>query len=250
MKSIKLVISILVAFIIVNTSVLSVATVDSANVEGALEEPDVEIVDENITNKALRITMMSENEVETTGEITLTESDFQELREMIDNLKEYLSENIEMFWKDYNFDGDEQEEVAVELAIVIEKIREIFPDLSDINPKELFKSIFPLKFFRVPIVSVGYGNVLIPFYAYKTSVGRILRPIFIKYRFGFSAMLHLNLILPRVAYNSKLGAHSLTTLGFKGLYMNLGDAGLDYKNGIVLLVGSSMFIPRLSSSRS
>lgn len=250
MKSIKLVISILVALIIVNTSVLSATIVDSPDVEVACEEPDVGIVDENITNKALRITMMSENEIETTGEITLTESDYQELMEMIDNLKEYLSENIGMFWKDHNFDDDEQEEVAAEIAIVIEKIREIFPDLSDVNPKELFKNIFPLKFFRVPIVSVGYGDVLIPFYAYKTSVGKILRPIFIKYRFGFSAMLHLNLILPRVAYNSKLGAHSLITLGFKGLYINLGDAGLDHENGMVLLVGSSMFIPRLSSSRS
>ncbi|MCK4347961.1 MAG: hypothetical protein KAW47_05025 [Thermoplasmatales archaeon] len=240
----------MVACVILNMSVLSATIVDSPDVEGACEEPDVGIVDNNTANKALRITMMSENEIDTTGEIALTESDYQELREMIDNLKEYLSENIEMFWKDYNFDGDEQEEVAVKLAIVIEKIREIFPDLSDINPKDLFKSIFPLKFFRVPIVSVGYGNVLIPFYAYKTSVGRILRPIFINYRFGFSAMLHLNLILPRVAYNSKLGAHSLTTLGFKGLYINLGDAGLDHKNGIVLLVGSSMFVPRLSSSRS
>ena len=249
MKSIKLIISILVAYLIINMSILPATEIDSIDMDGASEEPDIIIVDDDATNKALRFSMMSESEIDTTGEITLTEYDFQELKEMINNLREYLSENIEIFWKDNNFDDDEQEEVALELEVVIEKIREIFPDLSDINLKDLFKNIFPLKFSRVPIISIGYGNALIPFYTYKTSLGRMFRPVFVKYWFGFSAMLNFNLFLSRGAHNSKLGAHSLITLGFKGLYINLGDAGLDHKDGIILLVGSSMFSPIFSTIR-
>lgn len=249
MKSKKLIISVLVAYLIINMSILPATGIDSIDLDGVSEEPDIANVDDDNTNKALRLSLMSESEIDTTGEITLTEKDFQVLKAIINNLKEYLSENIELFWKDNNFDDDEQEEVALELAVVIEKIREIFPDLPDINLKDLFKNIFPLKFSRVPIISIGYGNVLIPFYTYKTSLGRIFRPVFVRYWFGFSAMLNFNLLLPRGVHNSKLGAHSLITLGFKGLYINLGDAGLDHKDGIVLLVGSSMFSPRFSSIR-
>jgi len=249
MKSIKIIISILVAYLIINMSILSATEIASIDLDKASEEPNIIIDDDDNTNKALRFSLMSESEIDTIGEITLTEHDFQELKNIINNLKEYLSENIELFWNDNNFDDDEQEEVALELSVVIDKIREIFPDIPDINLKDLFKNIFPLKFSRVPIISIGYGNVLIPFYTYKTSLGRIFRPIFVKYWFGFSAMLNFNLFLPRGVHNSKFGAHSLITLGFKGLYINLGDAGLDHKDGIVLLVGSSMFSPRFSSIR-
>jgi hypothetical protein len=229
-------------------SILSATEIDSIDLDETCEEPDIIIIEDD-TNKELRLSIMSENKIDTTGEITLTENDFQQLIEIINNLKEYLSENIEIFWEDNNFDDYEQEVVALNLAIVIEKIREIFPDSPNINIKDLFKKIFTLKFGRVPIISIGYGNVLIPFYTYKTSLGRIFRPVFIRYWFGFSAMLNFNLFLPRGVHNSKLGAHGLMILGFKGLYINLGDAGLDHKDGMVLLVGSSMFTPRFSSIR-
>jgi len=248
MKSIKIIISILVACIFINTSIMSANELDSINFDETCEEPDVRIIDDN-KNNVLRLSMMSENEIDTTGEISLTENDFRELKDIIDNLKEYLSENIEIFWKDNNFDEEEKEEVALELAIVIEKIRGIFPDLPDLNIKNLFKHIFSLKIGRVPIISIGYGNVLIPFYTYKTSLGRIFRPIFVKYWFGFSAMLNFNRFLPSGVHNSKLGAHGLITLGFKGLYINLDDAGLDHKDGMILLIGSSMFTPKFSSIR-
>jgi hypothetical protein len=247
MKSKKLIISVLVACILINIPILSATNLDSIDMNEACEDSDIKIID-NI-GKTLRLSMMSENDIDTTGEITLTENEFRELKNMINDLKDYLSENIEIFWKDNDFDDNEQQEVALNLAIVIEKIREIFPDIPDINIKNLLKNIFHLKFSRVPIISIGYGNVLIPFYTYKTSLGRIFRPVFIKYWFGFSAMLNFNLFLPRGVHNSKLGAHGLMTLGFKGLYINLGDAGLDHKDGMILLVGSSMFSPRFSSIR-
>jgi hypothetical protein len=248
MKSLKLIISVLVVFIILNMSILSAVEMDSTGLGEDCKEADIVGIDNN-TNKVLRLSINSENDVDFSDEITLNENDFLELKEMMNNLEEFLSENIDIFWKDNNFEEEEREEAVLKFALIIEKIRQIFPDLPDINIKNLLKHIFSLKISRVPIISIGYGNVLIRFYNYKTSLGRIFRPVFVKYWFGYSAMLNFNRFLPRGVHNSKLGAHGLLILGFKGFYINIGDAGLDHKDGMILLVGSSIFTPRFSSIR-
>ena len=208
--------------------------------------PDTETVSEGTVDKMLRVMMMSEDGIEITEEIvTMSEDDLQELEGTINSLSDYLSENIEISWRNFGFDANKQEEIAQEIETALTKMREIMPDLPEINASILFKSLIPLMLGRVSIISVGYGHAMIPFYTYETSLGILLRPIFIKYWLGFSAILHLNLCPLRAVYGDRLGTHKLTTFGFKGIYINLGDIGLDHANGLVLLIGSSLIAPRL-----
>ena len=207
---------------------------------------DSETVSGGSVDKILRVLTMSENEIVITEEIvTMSEDDLQDLECTINRLSEYLSENIGTSWRNFGFDVNKQEEITQEIEKALTEMGEILPDLPELNASVLLKSLIPLMLGRVSIISVGYGHAMIPFYTYETSLGILLRPIFIKYWLGFSAILHLNLCPLRAVYGDRLGAHKLTTFGFKGIYINLGDIGLDRANGMVLLIGSSLVAPRL-----
>jgi len=207
---------------------------------------DPETVSGGSVDKILRVLTMSENEIVITEEIvTMSEDDLQDLECTINSLSEYLSENIGTSWRNFGFDVNKQEEITQEIEKALTEMGEILPDLPELNASVFLKSLIPLMIGRVSIISVGYGHAMIPFYTYETSLGILLRPIFIKYWLGFSAILHLNLCPLRAVYGDRLGAHKLTTFGFKGIYINLGDIGLDRANGMVLLIGSSLIAPRL-----
>jgi hypothetical protein len=244
MKLIKLLIPFIVICVIFNSSIFSSAITNISEFEESQNKSFVGDIHENMNSKSFKITMLYNNELDISDEIVIAEDDFQELIDMLNDLKEYLSGNLVLFWKDLKFDDNEQGEVALKLSAIIEKISKIFPSISKINSRDLLKSLFSLNLRKIPILSIGYGNILIPFYSYKTSIGRIFRPIFINYRFGFSAIFRLSSFVSRGAYNSKLGEHSLISCGFKGLFINLGNTGLlNNKNGMILLVGSSIISP-------
>ncbi|MCK5613070.1 hypothetical protein KAR91_64955 [Candidatus Pacearchaeota archaeon] len=132
--------------------------------------------------------------------------------------------------------------IAVEtVKIVVTTHGGEFPDL-DIETYigETIASFFsPLSWYmgRAPIFSLGRGFVWIPFYEYESFLGWMLRPMFLTHLPGFTAVVHMNLVPFRLEYADRLGLYRLRTIGFGGIFINLGDIGLDNIMGPVLMIG-------------
>ena len=93
---------------------------------------------------------------------------------------------------------------------------------------------------RAAIFSIGRGWCWIPFYDYETFLGVMLRPMFMSYAPGFTAVVHFNLLPPRLEYADRLGLYRVRTLLFVGLFVNFGDIGLDRIAGPMLILGKSL----------
>ena len=122
-------------------------------------------------------------------------------------------------------------------------LKEEFPAIdTDMFVQEMVKTLlgsWNVPNFRAPIFSIGRGIAWIPFYDYEAFFGLMLRPIFITHVLGFTAAFHLNMLPFRFEYGDRLGVQRFTTLGFTGLFINVGDVGLDRIIGPVLMIGRS-----------
>ncbi|GAF84626.1 unnamed protein product, partial [marine sediment metagenome] len=208
---------------------------------------DIKTVSMGETEKVLTVMTMSTDGVETI-EGTISEDDYHELELTITELSDFLNENMKEYWQDFKVDESEQEEIAQALEATITKIGEVMPDLPSINIRELLKKLFKISKFPYclfdasTIISMGVGRSLIPNYYYETFMGVMLRPIFIKYIFGFTSIMHLNIIPPRLEYCNRLGVHRLTTFGFIGFYMSIRDIGVDMPVGLQLILGRAFIV--------
>jgi len=247
MKAIKNMIYILVVGLLLTMAMIPATGVFSLETEKTSIPLDIKTVSVGETEKALTVMMMSADGIETI-EGTISEDDYRELEATITELSDFLDENMREYWQDFKVDEDEQEEIAQALEATITKIREVMPDLPSINIRELLKKLFEISKFPYclfdasAIISMGIGRSLIPNYYYETFLGVMLRPIFIRYIFGFTAIMHLNIIPPRLEYCNRLGVHRLTTFGLIGFYMNIGDIGVDMPIGLQLLLGRSFIL--------
>jgi len=244
MKAIKNMICISVVGLLLTMAMIPATGVFSLEAEKTSVPLDIKTVSVGETEKALTVMMMSADGIETI-EGTISEDDCHELEVTITELSDFLNENMGEYWRDFKVDESEQEEIAQALEATITKIGEVMPDLPSINIRELLKKLFNISKFPYclfdasMIISMGIGRSLIPNYFYETFLGVMLRPIFIRYIFGFTAIMHLNIIPPRLEYCNRLGAHRLTTFGFIGFYMSIRDLGVDMPVGLQLLLGRS-----------
>jgi len=233
-------IAVTLAFILPTSAVF-------ANNELTLQiQPEMNIKPVSVgeTEKVLTVMMMSADGIETI-EGTISEDDYYELEVTITELSDFLNENMREYWQDFKVDDSEQEEIAQALEATITKIGEVMPDFPSIDIRELLKKLLIISSFlycHASIISTGIGRSLIPNYYYETFLGVMLRPIFIGYVFGFTAIMHLNIIPPRLEYGDRLGVHRLTTFGFIGFYMSIKDIGVDMPVGLQLLLGRSFII--------
>jgi len=247
MKAIKNMICILVVGLLLTMAMIPATGVFSLATERISGLSDAKTVSVGETEKVLTVMTMSTDGIETI-EGTISEEDYQELEEIITELSDFLEENMEEYWQDFKVDEDEQEEIAQELEVTITKIREVMPDFPSINIRELLKKLFTISNFPYclldasAIISTGIGRSLIPNYYYEMFLGVMLRPIFIKYLLGFTAIMHFNIIPPRLEYCNRLGVHRLTTFGFTGFYMSIRDLSMDLPVGLQLLIGRSFIV--------
>jgi hypothetical protein len=94
----------------------------------------------------------------------------------------------------------------------------------------------PFYFLRQPIFSIGYGVSVIPWYFYEMFIGKLFRPVWIAYLFGFTATFRINPFPPHIPFN-RIGLHRLRSVLYNGLYIDFGDLGHDRKIGMVMLIG-------------
>lgn len=132
------------------------------------------------------------------------------------------------------------------LKNAINKMIDLIADfIGDGFPKEEVKNfilslikrlISPVFLFRQPLISVGIGFTFIPFYDYESFFGKMIRPVFIQYLFGFSATTRL---IPFIMGfpTIKFGLHRIRTFLFDGLMINFADLGVNSILGPQLLLG-------------
>jgi len=94
----------------------------------------------------------------------------------------------------------------------------------------------PLWWLRQPILSVGFGFIVVPFYEYETFIGRMFRPVNIWYLYGCSISLRPNPFRPSVPYG-KIGLHRVRSMLFQGLLVDFGKLGFERRMGPQLLIG-------------
>ena len=247
MKAMKNLICVAVIGLLLTMAMIPATGVLSLEAEKTSVSLDIKTASVGETEKALTVMMMSADGIETI-EGTISEDDYHELEVAITELSDFLNENMREYWRDFKVDGSEQEEIAQALESTITKIGDVVPDLPSINIRELLRKLFNISKFPYCIfdasvlISMGIGRSLIPNYYYETFLGVMLRPIFIRYAFGFTAIMHLNLIPPRLEYCNRLGVHRLTTFGFIGFYMSIKDIGVDMPVGLQLILGRSFIV--------
>ena len=174
-------------------------------------------------------------------QITVTEEQFDELTVAMDSFLDYA----EFAMDDNEINIGEWAELKTLTVGMITIIKDIVGEqFPDIDTDELVEGVIdtflgPLGMwsFRAPIFSIGRGYTWIPFYNYESFMGVMIRPIFITHTLGFTAVVHANLFPPRLEYADRLGMYRLRTMGFVGLFINLGDVGIDRIKGPVLLIG-------------
>ena len=91
-----------------------------------------------------------------------------------------------------------------------------------------------------PLISIGIGVTLVPFYDYETMLGKLIKPVFIHHLIGFSATFKLNpfkLGFPCLHY----GLHRVRTFFFTGLLIDFSDLGYDRIFGPQILIGYGFF---------
>ena len=98
----------------------------------------------------------------------------------------------------------------------------------------------PLYIIRQPILSFGLGICWVPFYDYETLIGKMIRPIFIRYLIGFSATARINPFRLGVPYMN-FGLHRAYTFLFRGILINFTDLGINRVVGPQLLIGYGVF---------
>jgi len=199
---------------------------------------------ENIVNDKKELTMLYNLDGEVNKlTVTISTKDYQQIEESFNTLSEYLKINMPEYFKDYLLSEEERVQIGTELEKVFgllqNKISK-FPHV-DVNCFiDLLCIDFPSLLFGDAIISVGFGSSCIPFYCYETFLGVMLRPIIMKQYIGYTGFLNLKLFPPRIEYGDRFGIHKIRTFGFIGLYMYLGDLGVDMPFGPQLLIGTGL----------
>jgi hypothetical protein len=141
-----------------------------------------------------------------------------------------------------NISVSEWKEIENGFSHMIDLIKEV---AGDDFPVEAIKTYLgsiiealrgPFSIIRQPLLSIGIGFTLVPFYDYETFLGKFLRPVFMRHFIGFSATCRLNPFLLGFPY-WYFGYQRVRTFLFTGLLINFGDLGINRYIGPQLLLG-------------
>lgn len=137
---------------------------------------------------------------------------------------------------------EEWQDISENVSALINSIKLVIEDFPIVDIDILVSNVIEA-FFRPlggylrpkPIFSAGLGFTWIPFYGYETFFGLMLRPMFTRYRLGFSQVGGLT----RTDFT--LGQHLMINICFCGLFINIGDIGSDRITGPTIYIGTVFF---------
>jgi len=113
----------------------------------------------------------------------------------------------------------------------------------------LWNEMFETEPGRSTVASIGRGFSFIPFYDYETFLGVMMRPMWFIYPplflggAGYTGNFNLNTLPPRIEFGDRMGPHILRTTMFTGLYINIGELGIDTLfSGTIILLGRARVV--------
>jgi hypothetical protein len=177
----------------------------------------------------------------------LTQEDFDKINLSLNACLEVMTKTVnENSIDGINISESEWDEIKVSIYEIIYNLKEIlgvnFPWLEILTFIDILIKALRGPFFliRQPLLSIGIGFTLIPFYDYETFIGKMLRPVFMRHFIGFSITARLNPFILGFPY-WHFGYQRVRTFFFNGLHINCGDLGHDRIIGPQLLLGYGVF---------
>jgi len=196
----------------------------------------------------ITITLKGINDQDQSFEIEVTEEQINEINLAVnDCLDVFNASKEEDSPEGKNITSTEWVEIKISTFKIIDSIKNLVgDDFPEQDVKNYISTIFgsllrTLWYLLHPIVSIGLGISLIPFYDYETFIGKLFRPVFITYFAGFSASIRTNPFPPPIPY-CKIGLHRIRTLFFDGIFINFKDLGIERIIGPQLLIGCGITI--------
>jgi len=176
------------------------------------------------------------------SEITALEDSIQEFKTTCEETRPFQDKEI---------DEDEKTTLKEKITNVVDTLNSLITTEGHepIQESFIFKEMFETELGRSTIASVGRGFTFIPFYDYETFLGVMLRPMWLFYPplilggGGYTGNFNVNVFPPRIEYGDRLGCHIVRTTVFTGLYINIGELGIDvFSNGGIVLLGSARVV--------
>lgn len=185
----------------------------------------------------------NENLKETATSITVPTNEVETFITQIDDLKTYFEKNRP--FRDFQLTEDEKAEIKTRVNTIVTTLNDflVANGKDPITQDWLWNEMFETEPGRSTVASVGRGFCFVPFYDYETFLGVMLRPMWFLYPplflggAGYSGNFNVNTVPPRIEFGDRMGPHVLRTTMFTGLYINVGELGIDtlFSGSIVLL---------------
>ena len=154
-------------------------------------------------------------------------------------------------FKDLVLTLEEKNEIKTRAGSIISTLNELLISTGNdpITTEWLWNEMFETEPGRSTIVSIGRGFCFIPFYDYETFIGVMLRPMWFIYPpifmggAGYTGNFNANALPPRLEYGDRMGPHIVRTTMFTGIYINVGELGVDTLfSGTIITLGNARVV--------
>lgn len=172
------------------------------------------------------------------GEVTvikekITETEYNDITsDLKTNDIKTTVENLGTAIEGYQNGQTDYNEVQNEANSVSSKINNALPANTQVDIAEAIPTETALTGGFVPsvVISAGFANraYTMAFEEPEAFAGFMFAPIITNYESGYTGQLMWPLI--RISYKDRAGAHSVQTIGFAGIYLNIGKLGLGQGN--------------------
>ena len=191
----------------------------------------------------------NENFKETTTTITVPTTEIETFVNQVNEFKAWFEENRP--FRDFVLTEQEKSEIKTRINGVVSALNGFLVSngKDPITQDWLWNEMFETEPGRSTVASVGRGFCFIPFYDYETFLGVMLRPMWFIYPplflggAGYTGNFNINALPPRIEFGDRMGPHILRTTMFTGLYVNIGELGIDTLfSGTIILLGRARVV--------
>ena len=210
---------------------------------GIAISPGISAEEPTVVPKIITVWMPGVTEDDYVAEVEVTQEQLDEINNTIENLYDsMMAASDENSPEGEDVTAYEWQEIRQYAYVVIDLFKELIgDDFPEDDAKRTICSVIgdllgPLWWLRQPIFSVGFGITWVPFYDYETFIGKLLRPVWIRYLIGYSISLRPNPFPPAIPYG-KMGFHRVRSMLYIGLLINFGKLGFERRIGPQLLIG-------------
>jgi len=191
----------------------------------------------------------NENFKTQTTSINVPQIDIDAFKNQINDFKVWFENNRP--FRDLKLTEEERTQIKAQINGILTTLNGFLVSNGQdpITEDWLWNEMFETEPGRSTVASIGRGLCFIPFYDYETFLGVMLRPMWFIYPplflggAGYTGNFNVNVLPPRIEYGDRMGPHILRTTMFTGLYINVGELGIDTLfSGTIILLGRARVV--------